>query len=953
MQKLIESAKAGVALAPVTVVAPTRLAGLQLRRKVGEGVQNGPGFLNVSFRTLESVAELLGTPALAVQGKLPLSEIVQLKATELALRSSPELRKLAGHPASVRKIAELLTDLRDARNEEALSGPLKQVQEEYQRLTSGFHDDRDLYDAAVQAIEKGTPVLAELGPLLLCEPKPGISAPAMRLYENLKGTTIPEESFVPKAECWILPDAEQECRMAARKIAEICESGTPLHKVAVLFPSSELYGRLATETLTRAGIPCNSRQDKKQTETSAGRLLGGFLASVEGGYRRAQVAEWLCSVPMFHLDKPIVAHRWDRISKRARITKGLNDWRMRLGQLIGRANENVTDANREAKQAEIDTANAILGFLQDVERLAGEFEALRSWSDLRRWTKGLFKLWLPSRIRSSTEFELLTDSIDRLEDLGGLVPNPMPADFKLGLAPVLDQALQARTPFGHGVFVGTLEEAFGLRFEAAMILGMTSANLPRVASENLLSGPEARRLGLRTAERQVEDERAIFDRVRFSCENVFYSTPRADLRSMRETIPSHWFLEQVGALEGGGTIGFDKLEEAKSPKLRRIDSFEMALRQEPVGCRQEFQLLALASGHSAAADPVNVGRFIEAREMLRARRGDELSRWDGAVTLAEAPTFSATGLEVFAKCPFQFLLKYLVRLREEQDVGDPWNVDPLTRGTAAHDALKEFYRASIPVDRTHIWDEADHARFQGYLDAELEKLELEGYVQASPLWKFEKALLKESMRRYLIWDSANRRVTGEPLCFEFEFGKSEEGPLEFELEGLKLSLKGSIDRIDFDPATNMATVIDYKTGGDSKYAGHARSPLLHGRLYQLPLYGEVVKREWKAAGLAERPHVRGEYQLVEAVKKIDLNFGELEGQFRENVGTLKALSEGGLFPAVPGGLQNGKSKHCRYCDFDRVCMSKREDIWKLKRGDARLAGYVTMTEGEVEEPAHD
>ena len=56
-------------LAPVTVAMPSPLAGLALRRALGTSA----GLLNVHFTALARVAELVGAPRLAAEGRRPLA----------------------------------------------------------------------------------------------------------------------------------------------------------------------------------------------------------------------------------------------------------------------------------------------------------------------------------------------------------------------------------------------------------------------------------------------------------------------------------------------------------------------------------------------------------------------------------------------------------------------------------------------------------------------------------------------------------------------------------------------------------------------------------------------------------------------------------------------------------------------------------------------------------------
>ena len=66
------------------------------------------------------------------------------------------------------------------------------------------------------------------------------------------------------------------------------------------------------------------------------------------------------------------------------------------------------------------------------------------------------------------------------------------------------------------------------------------------------------------------------------------------------------------------------------------------------------------------------------------------------------------------------------------------------------------------------------------------------------------------------------------------------------------------------------------------------------------------------------------------------------GPFDDAVGTIADGINSGLFPANPG--PNGEN--CRFCDFKRLCPTRRERSWRRKRRDRRLAPYLALTEGE-------
>ena len=70
--RMVEEARGGDALAPVTVVAPTPYAGLHLRESLGES-----GFANVRFIFMPVLAEMLGGSAAGLGGRRPLTRVIE------------------------------------------------------------------------------------------------------------------------------------------------------------------------------------------------------------------------------------------------------------------------------------------------------------------------------------------------------------------------------------------------------------------------------------------------------------------------------------------------------------------------------------------------------------------------------------------------------------------------------------------------------------------------------------------------------------------------------------------------------------------------------------------------------------------------------------------------------------------------------------------------------------
>ena len=71
LSELIHTRKQTDPFAPVTVVAPSQYAGVMLRRALAAD----HGLLNVRFMILPRLAEYLGSPTLAKEGKAPLTPL--------------------------------------------------------------------------------------------------------------------------------------------------------------------------------------------------------------------------------------------------------------------------------------------------------------------------------------------------------------------------------------------------------------------------------------------------------------------------------------------------------------------------------------------------------------------------------------------------------------------------------------------------------------------------------------------------------------------------------------------------------------------------------------------------------------------------------------------------------------------------------------------------------------
>ena len=142
---LVEDFKGGDPLAPVSVVVPSTYAGLDLRHDLGR-----LGSTNVHFLVLSRLAELLGAPYLAAQGRRPLTPLVEAAAVRVvASEAGGPLEPVRQHPALNRTLQSTFRELRHAAEAEltalAVQGGLRS---EVVRLYRLFreHTDPKYYD---------------------------------------------------------------------------------------------------------------------------------------------------------------------------------------------------------------------------------------------------------------------------------------------------------------------------------------------------------------------------------------------------------------------------------------------------------------------------------------------------------------------------------------------------------------------------------------------------------------------------------------------------------------------------------------------------------------------------------------------------------------------------------------------------------------------------------------
>lgn len=449
----IAALKNGDPLAPVTVVVPTNIAGLAVRRALGA---TGRGIAAVNFLKLFDLAERLAGRDMAIEfERKPLSGPVLSATVRSVLDSDPGLfRRSARHPATEQALARSYRDLRNlsedqldilasqSRRADDVVRICRQVGDE---LKSKWYDGHDLSELAVNALESGSfsDVLQEFGPVIIHLPQritrsQGLMIAALSeatpvaVIAGLTGNDRADDAVAESIDCMgaslgPVPEtsppngqriistasADEEIRVAVREVVRAAQGGIPLSRVAVLCGGGAPVIRQLHDQLGAAGIAYNGPSGRTLADSLVGRGLIALLNLEGRDFRRDEVFALLsvasATVPPKQAanERPSLATdlvmAWERVSRRAGVARGAEQWETRLSRYADEqkkaAQKEQNDPDRvdgrvERRRREADHAESLARFM---DRLVGDLSPEpepATWRDWCEWIKGLIHTYL-------------------------------------------------------------------------------------------------------------------------------------------------------------------------------------------------------------------------------------------------------------------------------------------------------------------------------------------------------------------------------------------------------------------------------------------------------------------------------------------------------------------------------------------------------------------------------
>lgn len=206
-------------------------------------------------------------------------------------------------------------------------------------------------------------------------------------------------------------------------------------------------------------------------------------------------------------------------------------------------------------------------------------------------------------------------------------------------------------------------------------------------------------------------------------------------------------------------------------------------------------------------------------------------------------SFSASALELYAACPFQYLGQRVWRQQEFAALEDV--LTAADEGDLLHQVLASFTEKHLHAKIYELPLVDLQHELEGIFDKAAQEALEQGKIVNGLLWQAEAPRLLNMLKRWLHYEYEDQKQWSfTPCAVEWDFSSKNGKPLPLRLsDGTRVTLNGRIDRIDSDGQRLFIT--DYKRSKSSVPSG---KDLATGFDVQLPLYILAAAGLFKNAG---------------------------------------------------------------------------------------------------------
>lgn len=781
------------------------------------------------------------------------------------------------------------------------------------------------------------------------------------------------------------PGETREVREILRAMTSLISEGIKLSDIGLFIRTSEGYIHLLQESFDRNSIRYYSPSSFPLSQTREGRSLLLFLSLIGSDYSRSAVMEFLnlADLDFAKLFKgshmPSITD-WDLISKEAGIISGKKEWMKRLKSCIKNMKEyGIVDESGEKVRKDSEKIKEAERFLKFMQVFFLEIESIPlegKWSELSRKMWESYKRW----VRETEALKTVEQALEELNHLERINEKTTLNQFLECLREQLNSSAQKKGKFqSGGVTISNLATSRGIGFKIIIAPGLVEKEFPIVIRQDpiLLDADREKINGLLSEKRlalkmnRIEEEKLLFDLLVSSAkEKLILTFPRINPDTAAERVPSFFLLQSSEALTGE-KVDYENLDTL--PFFARTPLSQLFPRQEACLSDELEYDLKLISNAIQSKKKSDAYFLQDCSPFFKKALMAECSRWgkrtftpyDGVLndpTVLDTirkmysvigNSVSATSLERYAACPFQYFCEKILRLSILEEPEKIMTISPLEKGWLIHAILFEFFEhlkkeKEFPWKREHLesylrrLDQISKKRFEG--------MELTGRTGFSMMWDIEKDSIMKDLRE-MIKIETEKAKDFIPSHFEVRFGMpggeelegafSSDSPVLLDLNnGRKIFLKGRIDRIDLSEDQREGIVIDYKTG----MARHKNNSFMGGQSLQLPIYIFVAEHLLMDHLKIDVALDSAEYFYVTKKGDFKRKYFDKSG-WEQKLETLKKIIQ-----IISDGIERGvffqvdDETICRYCDYSLICGTAIDLKFQRKKNDPLIKSYLEMSE---------
>jgi ATP-dependent helicase/nuclease subunit B len=740
--------------------------------------------------------------------------------------------------------------------------------------------------------------------------------------------------------------SEEEIRLIAKEIKLlISEKSVDVDSIVVTFNLISNHSAIIRDIFSEYGIPFNLTDRFSLSESQPIIALINLLEVIDNNFYyknifRALTGRWI-KIEGVDISNLL------RISSNLKIVSGYSNWIETLESTIEQIRFNEQD--EDSRFLPIEFYEKAIKDISSIYKLLAPFNQKKNIQDFKNELKNLlYKLDLPSRIINDypdyieKNVKAVTVFLETIDEFLDLLELENGRDKKYPLSYFLKQiktALQftrfnTKERHASGVLITSVNEIRGLNFDYVFIGSLIDSEFPtRYQPEIFFSGSYKK-----DEYRHILEERYHFYQTLCCVKKCLYLTfPQKDEK--KEFTPSTFIndFNRLFIIKEKTSADYENLIYSKSELLRYVSKLDLEKDKtelDQISFNTELLKRDIEIDKTRLENPFSETShtgfiFNSLSENAKSKLIEEKQK-----------QYSASQLEEYAKCPFQYFAKRILQLEIIEEPTE--ELESFELGSLVHSILYEFYKTIseeqivIADCNDEIFKKLENDIFD-IAEKKIEKLRLNS---SFIFYEKEKILGIAGNRKnsilYKFLEEERKNSEGYlPEYFEFEFGqfnKSIKAETQEMLVG-DVKVRGKIDRIDINKTSNRFKVIDYKLGGKKPIV----KDLLNGISLQLPLYLYASKKLIEA-------ELNSNYDPAAAIiYSLKLNNNDFGKKSVHTLNARKKLSEDDLIksneelikicneviPAYVNKIVEGKfnlsqledreSKVCRFCDFKSIC----------------------------------